>query len=97
MGYDTWHELRKVIPEDNIDHEEKIQMKYEESFQEWSRWYSFEADMIDYSTNYPDTVFEIYTEGQDVSDIILYYFKNGKYQKCLANIIFEEFDESKLK
>ena len=96
MGYETWHKINKIIPEDDIDHEENINQKYNEIFEEWTRWYSFEADMIDYSTNYPETLFEIYTEGEDQGDIIIYYFKNGKMQKCEAIVTFPEFNESKL-
>jgi len=96
MGYETWYELRRTIPEDTIDHEKNIQIKYEESFEHWIRWHTFEADMIDYSTNYPDTLFEIYTEGLNQGDMIIYYFKNGKMQKCPAIITYEEFDELKL-
>lgn len=62
-----------------------------------SKWYSNEEDILELSKFFPDILFELEGEGEDNEDMWKKYFKNGKSQYAKAKIIFEDFDESKLK
>ena len=61
------------------------------------KWYEWEQDLRSFSQGYPDTLFELTGSGEDNGDLWAAYFKNGKMQKCPAQITYEPFDESKLK
>jgi hypothetical protein len=60
------------------------------------KWYDHEADLIEISKRYPDIVFVLKGEGEEPGDLWYKYFKNGKIQRCYAEITFEPYDESKL-
>lgn len=60
------------------------------------KWYNHEEDMIEVSRTFPDTLFELHGEGEEPGDLWRKYFKNGKIQRCPAQITYEEYDESKL-
>lgn len=60
------------------------------------KWYEHEEDLKVFSLKHPDTLFQLEGEGEESDDIWIKYFKNGKIQKCYANITFDEYDESKL-
>ena len=61
------------------------------------KWYNCDKDMLKYSKLYPDTVFEITGYGEEQEDIWKAYYKDGKEQKTVAKIIFDDYDEFKLK
>ena len=61
------------------------------------KWYDHEEELIDFSKDHPDLLFTLNGEGEDSGDMWFKYFKNGKIQRCQANITFDEYDESKLK
>lgn len=65
--------------------------------QEWTKWYDHEEELKSFSKNYPDVIFTLKGEGEQPGDIWKKYFKNGKVQIANAQIIFKDFDESKLK
>lgn len=52
------------------------------------KWYDCEKDMIDISKQFPDVVFQLSGDGEERDDMWREYFKNGKYEKCPAQIIF---------
>jgi len=60
-------------------------------------WETHEKDLRKFSKKHEDFVFSLYGQGEDVPDIWIKYFKNGKMQYCPANITFDNFDEEKLK
>jgi hypothetical protein len=62
-----------------------------------TKWYEHEEHMRKISLQYPDVIFELRGEGEESGDIWVKYFVNGKMQLCAAKIVFEEFDEKKLK
>jgi transposase len=45
---------------------------------------------------FPKSLFRLMAEGPEVGDLWIKYFKNGRMQFCPVNIIFDEYDESKL-
>jgi hypothetical protein len=61
------------------------------------KWYDHEKEVAQFSTIYPDVLFELSGEGEDSGDIWKKYFKNGKMQLCSAEMTFPPFDESKMK
>ncbi|MCP1354624.1 hypothetical protein [Aneurinibacillus migulanus] len=67
-----------------------------EEIEESHKWYDHEDDMIELSRTFPDTLFELHGEVEEPGDLWRKYFKNGKIQRCPAQITYEEYDESKL-
>ena len=61
------------------------------------KWYKHDEDMINFSIKFPDTLFELHREGEESGDIEKVYYRNGKSQSCKARIVFEEYDERKMK
>ena len=66
-------------------------------FGESCKWYDHEEDMKKISRMFPSVTFDLYGEGEESGDIWHKYFKNGKMQECPARIVFDEYDERKLK
>ena len=52
-------------------------------------------DIFELSRQFPESVFCM-RNSDDGLDFELDYFKNGKIQRCVAIITFDEYDESKL-
>ena len=98
MGYYTNY---TVEVQGSIDTE-----KFKERFEEvtgyaWAhldniKWYYWVEDMKQLSKEFSDTLFIVYGEGEESGDIWKAYFKNGKQQVSKAQIVFEDFDETKL-
>ena len=61
------------------------------------KWYEHDEEMLELSKQFPETVFCLYGEGEENGDIWYTYYKNGKKQYCPAKVVFDEYDESKLK
>ena len=61
-----------------------------------AKWYSFEQDMKEISSLFPDILFTVEGNGDEQDDIWIAYFKYGKMQMEQAKITFGEFDENKL-
>ena len=59
-------------------------------------WFDHEEDMTALSLKFPDIVFMLYGDGEDRDDKWVKYFKNGKIQACYGQIVYDEYDESKL-
>lgn len=110
MGYYVRHTLIKPIPKnwtiDMIDALIEIQPNYfpdkmaVDDFihgdMEESKWYEFEEDFGKLSEKFPDLIFEIEGKGED-GNCWKQWFKNGKSQSSDGKIVFEEYDENKLK
>jgi hypothetical protein len=62
-----------------------------------AKWYDHHDHMLKISTDYPDLIFTLKGEGEEAGDLWKKYYKNGKYQEARAQIVYEEYDESKLK
>jgi hypothetical protein len=102
MGYLTEYSLEIIEGDTSIDHEKEITKTTD--YADWGscfegeiKWYSHDEDMEKYSRKYPDTVFRLEGHGEESGDIWVKYFKNGKMHYGKAKIVFDEYDESKLK
>jgi len=98
MGYYTSFELSVLSGDRTTDHEEKISEIIDfNPFEENCKWYEYDTDMKSYSQKYPNTVFELFGEGEESGDVWKAYYKDGKMFKTTATLVFEEFTEDKLK
>ena len=59
-------------------------------------WFYHEEDMVKLSTQFPELLFTLRGAGENHEDLWRKYFKNGLIQRAPAQIIFAEFDETKL-
>ena len=70
---------------------------FEIECEEWNKWYEHDEEMLELSKHFPNVVFCLDGEGEENGDIWRTYYKNGKKQYCPAKIIFDDYDERKLK
>jgi hypothetical protein len=61
------------------------------------KWYDHEYELKAFSLKHPETLFELKGEGEESGDIWIKYIQNGKCQYCKAKLVFDDFDEAKLK
>lgn len=54
------------------------------------KWYEYNEDMVALSKMFPDTLFELYGEGEDSEDIWKLTVKNGKSYWVAAKIVFPD-------
>jgi hypothetical protein len=100
MGYYTYYKLEIVSGNDSTtDYEKEIGelSGYRNCFEESIKWYEHEKDMRQYSLKHPNTLFKLSGEGEESGDLWQEYYLNGKMQLVTAQIVFDDFDESKLK
>jgi hypothetical protein len=106
MSYNTYYDLTilNTLDEKNIikhlrSINEDIKYAFDENgdAEDETTWYDHETDMLEFSKLYPDLVFKLSGVGEDKIDLWKKYFKNGKMQTTVGKIVYDEFDESKLK
>ena len=61
------------------------------------KWYEHHEQLLEISREFPDNIILLEGIGEESGDIWKKYYKNGKHQEAVAKIVFEPFDESKLK
>jgi len=59
-------------------------------------WYEHEKDIATFSLKYPNHLFILTGQGEEDDDLWTKYFFNGRVQKEMAQILFGDFDPSKL-
>lgn len=62
-----------------------------------AKWYSWEEDLKRLTEELNDVVIEVERTGEESGDLQRNYFKNGKMQECIPEIVYENFDESKMR
>ena len=105
MGYYTQHALKAFNSEFIENFEEELAQvledisgyDYEEIQGDEIKWYTQDENMLQLSKMYPDVIFELTGNGEEKEDIWRTYYKNGKKQEVNVQIVFESYDESKLK
>jgi hypothetical protein len=61
-----------------------------------AKWYEHEEDMLAISRKHPETLFILSGEGEEGGNLWKKYFQKGLIQSAYAQIVYPEFDESKL-
>lgn len=61
------------------------------------KWYDCNEDMKKISELFPYTLFQLDGKGEESGDIWRTFFKNGKSHDAKVKIVYEDFDETKLK
>lgn len=104
MGYYTKYNLKVKNSELPIDFyvdklHEKIGYFYcfnpDGSDYEAIRWYNHSEHMVFLSKEYPDVLFILTGFGEDVDDIWIKYYKNGKYKVGDGEVIFPSYESLK--
>lgn len=65
-------------------------------FEQSTKWYDHEKDMLRVSEKYPSVLFILSGQGEESDDMWRKYFYNGKVQSVDAVVTYPPFDESKL-
>lgn len=99
MGYYTSFNLEVIGGKSDYDYDQEIQdiSEYSYLWEDTVKWYNHEYDMRLFSKNHPDVLFILSGKGEEFDDIWKEYHKNGLMQKTYAEMVFEDFDETKLK
>lgn len=61
------------------------------------KWYAHHEHMTLLSKKYPEVLFELSGEGEESGDLWKAYYLAGKCQDVKAKVVYDPFDESKLK
>lgn len=99
MGYYTSHKLEIIEGNDYVtDYEKEIGevSGYRNPFDDSCKWYEHEKDMRAYSKKHPKTLFKLSGDGEKNGDLWHEYYLNGKMQRVKAEIVFANYDASKL-
>jgi hypothetical protein len=100
MGYYTRYDLEILQGGDsNIDYKKELcnMVEYEHLFDDDCKWYEHHEDMKTISKKYPKVLFLLHGDGNEYGDMWRKYYRDGKTTKIEAEIVFKEFDLTKLK
>jgi hypothetical protein len=104
MGYGTRYELLlkpykdEVIPElREYSEGAAYALNDDGESSESCKWYEHENELKTFSKRHPNILFTLLGEGEESGDIWRLYVKDGKKKKVKAKLIFEEYDEDKLR
>ena len=104
MGYITVYELRVIEGNESLIaefREECEEAKWclddEGNCNDSGKWYESDSDMEAFSKKHPEALFELSGDGEESTDIWKQYWRNGKVQHCQGVIVYDEYDESKMK
>ena len=59
------------------------------STNESCKWYEWKEDMTEFSKLYPEALFILRGEGEEIGDIWRAYFKDGKAEKQKVKMVFD--------
>ena len=103
MGYETYYSLDIVVGDKTLLDSEEFQTFFKsttlydfDDLEDSIKWYEFDKDMLNISEHYPDTVFEIYGDGEESDDKWVSYWCNGISKGGLARIAYPKIDYTKL-
>jgi hypothetical protein len=99
MGYLTSYKLEIIEGYDFVtDYKKEIgeESGYGDPFDVYCKWYQHETDMRAYSKKHPKTLFKLSGVGEENGDLWHEYYLKGKMQRVQAEIVFANYDASKL-
>ena len=70
--------------------------RYGDVYGAFDTWYAHEEDMRELSAQFPNALFALEGHGEEWDDHWIKYFQGGKMQYCPGEIVYPDFDESKL-
>jgi hypothetical protein len=101
MGYYTRYDLEILQGGDsNIDYKKELcdMVEYEHLFDDDCKWYDHNEDMISISKKHPKVLFLLHGVGEDDGDMWRAYYYGGECKDRIeAQIVFKEFDLTKIK
>lgn len=104
MGYYTQYKLKVIDGDSDLirqfreenDHANYALDDYGD-YREEAKWYDSDDDMKNFTKEHPETLFCMEGKGEESGDIWRQWWKNGKMQYCPAQLVYEEFNVSKMK
>lgn len=111
MGYYTTHELEIKENRSELTYEEVreltirklteldvIDYALDENLESYDavKWYEHKTNMAKLSTEVKDVLYMLSGEGEENCDMWKEYWINGMCHRCQAEIVYPEFDASKL-
>lgn len=101
MGYYTNFSVQCEGPSDAVRlAEHDIQNdSYEDIgcyFDESSKWYDYETDMLKFSKKHPEVTFTVFGDGEESDDFWKHVFLNGKHCRVDGEIVYPEITEDDL-
>lgn len=106
MGYET--SFRIDVGNTHIDPDKILQaLERQSGYDGWfdftagvfsidAKWYDYDIHMKEVSVVFEDLVFQVDGDGEESGDTWRKYYKSGKVMDATPDIIYKEFDESKL-
>jgi hypothetical protein len=102
MGYYTLYsveQVRNALPAENLetliisDESASYALESDGSSRNWDKWYEHENSLCAWSAKYPNTIFRLHAEGEDVTGIWDKYFLGGE---LLHTELFNDLPEPDL-
>lgn len=102
MGYNTDYHLTSVDENTTVDSDEFIKAFYEVTEYQIDdlycvKWYDWHDNMCKLSAMFPGIRFTLDGNGEESDDEWRHYFRDGMSQDAKATMIYERFDETKLR
>ena len=101
MGYYTRYDLEILQGGDsNIDYKKELcdMVDYEHLFFDETKWYDHHEDMKSISKKHPKVLFLLHGVGEEDGDMWRAYYYGGECKERIeAQIVFKEFDLTKVK
>lgn len=108
MGYYTDYSLNIELHGENADDVSKAldELDVLEGIDEYgggmlsayanAKWYDWEADLCNLSIRFPKVFIEVEGSGEESGDLWKAYIQNGAIQNCLAQIVYDDYNPTKM-
>ena|ERR1035437_4084826 len=99
MGYNTSFSIKakpKIIQDLITSNEDAGDaLNKDGTTKEEVKWYDYNKDLLKFSKKYPEEVIQLDGTGED-GELYRSYYLNGKVQDAEPEIVYPEFDKTKL-
>lgn len=103
MGYYTSYRLEVIEGDPDLirqlrDECEDAHAAFDDdgNYDDRIKWYNSDTDMDKFSKKHPEALFLLEGEGEESPDFWRQYWQNGKCQNIAGEIVYEEFDKTKM-
>lgn len=59
-------------------------------------WFNYHNDMLKFSKLHPDILFTLKGADLDMDEFWIIYYKNGRFQRGIGELVYPEFNEDNL-